>query len=233
MTLEELYLTIENEFKAVNKLILHFESIIENEENHILNKFPELEKLKEDKLHPPNEVVLKREMYPDEALDYFQSTHHYFQISFTYPKILWPSLFISLFSFFEHVLHRLCIMTVQAEVNYDRNKYRHLEKYKRFLKDKGVDFPDQNHAWIKINFYKELRDVIVHNRSHIETFNFKKKNTRQKIDEHPFLSVKNGYLILTPLFLRETMQIFETFISLLFKAIQKMHNKAAQTDTPQ
>lgn len=220
MTLEELYLTIENEFKAVNKLIQHFESIIENEENHLLNKFPELEQLKEDKLHPPNEIVLKREMYPDEALDYFQSTHQYFKVAFTYPKILWPSLFLSIFSFFEHVLHRLCKIVAQEEPDYGKNSRTTLKKYQVFLKNNGINFPDQIPIWNTILFYKKIRDVIVHNRSHIETFK-SDSEVVQKIQETHFLSINNGYIILEPIFLKQTMQVFQDFIYKVFDEIHQ------------
>lgn len=125
------------------------------------------------------EYLLKKQIKAYDELDYededeedgIESTWLYFlgdkhTYSIQFPNILRSSLLISVYSFFESQLTRLCKelqMKMNLSVKYSSINGKGIEKAKVYLSDVvKIDFPTDSQAWHRIKDYQNIRNCFAH-----------------------------------------------------------------------
>ena len=139
--------TVEVEFQlaAFKNYIKITEEVINKEINQEIKRCESLEKS-------------CKEAY--EELYYFEKH----EIAIYTKNLYYNSLLISLYSFFERILYKFCMLAEEKIDNKIRVINDHgIKKYYKYLKENvNINFEKLNHEWLKINKYKELRDILVH-----------------------------------------------------------------------
>jgi hypothetical protein len=109
-------------------------------------------------------------------------------------EVLWESLFISIYSFFEYELFRLC---KKFEQEYENSiKIKEIRGYifnqapiylKKIVK---IDFPDKCTEWEKIGVYKIVRNSIVHRQGRLSDSQKNKNRIEKFIKDNPSLLIE-------------------------------------------
>jgi len=126
---------------------------------------------------PPNEIDDINESYGEQHWDYAE----------TFPGILRNSFFVSAYSLLEHKMALFCSwLKKDNNISKDWSELRGstLDKFKSYCKlaHLTLDYTDQN--WEEINYYRIVRNCIVHNRGLI-------KGAKQRAELYDYASSKN------------------------------------------
>lgn len=157
----------------------------------------------------------------EQYMDYWFDEYQDYII--TYPSIHRKSLFISIYSFFEHKLTSLCkeiIEKKKIELKLNDITGSGIEKSQKFLKKVvKINFPDNTSEWKLIKDYNKIRNCIVHNNGIIDDYN--KPGELKKIieniyhiryDEDSIIKINNG-------FCDEFISIISKFLHLLYDEV--------------
>jgi len=157
----------------------HFQRYSNDMEEYLLKKQINVEDFKEDELEFEED-----EDGIESTWLYFLGDRHAYSIQF--PNILRSSLLISVYSFLENQLTRLC-KELQAKMNlsvkYGSLSGKGIEKAKVYLSDVvNLDFPSNSQEWQKIKDYQNIRNCFAHSEGIINEGDKKLIHSVEKID---------------------------------------------------
>ncbi len=166
------------------------EYIIDNRHS-IKKQQKEFNKMVEDeiKLHPGNEHEIS-EWYEDQ----------YSRYNDFYPAIFNNSTLLSVYSYFEFNLKRLCI-TLQNHKKHlikldDFGGQNYIDKSRKYIKlVEALDISSLDNTWQKITKYQNVRNCVVHNNSNIiknKDLEVKKQPLYQILKTNPHLKLNEG-----------------------------------------
>jgi uncharacterized protein YutE (UPF0331/DUF86 family) len=149
---------------------------------------------------------------------------HSANLSTEFPNTLRRSAFLSLMSFFENSLNKLCEVyeeRLDIKLNFTDMNERGIDRAKLYLeKVIQLDFPNSS-DWEKIKKLQEIRNIIVHRYSEISNDDKKilslKKFPHLKL--YPLTS--KSIIQLDGLFLENVIDIFKAFYKELLKSVKK------------
>ncbi|MED3821394.1 hypothetical protein ABE112_29030 [Priestia aryabhattai] len=162
----------------------HFQMYANDMENYLLKKqltvFDE-----EDELEFEDDGEEEEE---DEGLEstwlYFLGDKHTYGVQF--PNILRSSLLISIYSFLENQLTRLCKelqVKMKLKVKYSSISGKGIEKAKVYLSDVvQLNFPSGSQEWQKINDYQNIRNCFAHSEGIVKDEDKKLIRSIEKLD---------------------------------------------------
>jgi hypothetical protein len=103
-----------------------------------------------------------------------------------YPDILRSSLLISVYSFFENLLTKLCReiqVKMKLSVKYNSIAGKGIEKAKTYLTEVvGIDFPSNTMEWKQINDYKNIRNCFAHSEGVVKESDSKIRRSVQNLE---------------------------------------------------
>lgn len=149
----------------------------------------------------------------------------YWHYSERFPRILRNSFFISIISLLEFEMTNKCkrIKTKPGQITLSEIKGSTLEQIKRYIENAGHKFPS-NMKWQEIGKYYLVRNCIAHNNGFI-------KGTKKESILLKYLKSKNiisedtieEEIALTPVFIKEVIEIMEAFLVDLDISIQHIN----------
>ncbi|MDM8149979.1 hypothetical protein [Priestia megaterium] len=161
----------------------HFQMYANDMENYLLKKQIKACDYEEDELDF-DEYEEDEEDGIDSTLRYFLGDNHVYSIQF--PNILRSSLLISIYSFLENQLTRLCKelqMKMELSVKYNSINGKGIEKAKVYLSDVvKLDFPSGSQEWQKINNYQNIRNCFAHSEGIVKDEDKKLIRSIEKLD---------------------------------------------------
>lgn len=136
-------------------------------------------------------------------------------------KILRSSCFVICYSAIERQLMSIC------EERQDKHTMKlkdvkgdGIELAQIYLKKQiGIDFPDQAEAWMKIQDYRQVRNIIVHNQGFIAEKHLNEKKFQDILRRHPDLAIDKeslNELTISDSFCFEVIDTMQTFFNDLF-----------------
>lgn len=129
----------------------HVESTLDNELTKI-DKYIETFKTEEEKEFHVDRIYDEIAAYRDE-----------------FPAIMRASLLISIYSYLEHELNKLCRFHNAEGFLIFKTKATGIARSKEFMKKElKMDFPDQTKEWNFICYVKEIRNCFAHAQGHID-----------------------------------------------------------------
>ncbi|MEJ4084806.1 hypothetical protein OC624_09840 [Bacillus altitudinis] len=109
------------------------------------------------------ETVEEKEYYVDRIYDEIAA------YSDDFPAIMRASLLISIYSYLEHELNKLCRFHNAEGFLIFKTKATGIARSKEFMKKElKMDFPDQTKEWNFICYVKEIRNCFAHAQGHID-----------------------------------------------------------------
>jgi hypothetical protein len=142
----------------------------------------------------------------------------------TTPFLLKHSLFISVYSFMEYSLKKICEIAASKLNQYER-RVSNFEKVHQFysflINEIQIDKQKVEADWIKLNIFRDLRNSIIHYNSNIgknissRTYDFIKADARIEFEE------PRGFIIKDILIL----ELIETSKKFLFTLMDEYHSK--------
>ncbi len=119
-----------------------------------------------------------------------------------FPDLVRRTTFIHLYSVLEKALLRLCESLHDRAPNLaspsENRKDKGIVKAQKYIKEAGIEFPDQNPDWEEICRMNELRNRLVHSigvrslPTSLEEYCKRKKN-QLKLGYHGSITIKEGY----------------------------------------
>lgn len=144
------------------------------------------------------------------------------QVQGTFTRGIRAALFVYAWSTLEVDLNQLCeIIAIQRNLRLRPNDLsgKGIARSRNFLtKVLDVPFPDQQPVWENITRLNELRNVIVHRDSRLQSGG--DRNLRQFLFRWPSVEVKSEDLYFSAAFLSSTIDTFEVFWTELFSGLQ-------------
>ncbi len=158
------------------------------------------------------------------------STWHFDTVFYEYfPNVLRRALMISLFSFLETKLTKLCkcfedIGHLKLSINDIASKGgwdKKIEKY--LLKVVGINFPLSLNSWMNINYSRELRNLFVHHNGNIKMI--RDTNVKQFIEKSNYLQIIDDEVRINEGFLLYLLKEMKIFLSVLLQEIKIFHSE--------
>jgi hypothetical protein len=169
------YRNVENEIESIKDYLKSAEFNITNLQTNLDKEWNDVKKID-----------------PEDNAGFLDSYYEEFlKFNDFFPKLLYNSTFIWVFSFFENKLKWIC-ETIERyapiPIKLDSIKGDGIVKYYKYLNRIIVISKDSNRAWEKITDYKLIRNLITHNNSSII------KNKEISFEEQPhYKHMKDGF----------------------------------------
>jgi hypothetical protein len=163
----------------------------------------------------------------------YESNIQYIQIlSDTIPNMLRSNFFITLYSHLEQILVELCNQ-LQKSFNFrvalkDLNGRGCARCRKYLIKVVGINFP--KNEWVKIKFYMDLRNHLVHNGMYIfDKEDKEEKKIKEKILKTPSLQIDQYDTIqFSHEFVTDVLNDISSFLSDIFHNIHQVFKSKAE-----
>jgi len=166
--------------------------------------------VKNEILKNPKDKEGIEEYFSDDYQKYFES----------FPKIAYSSLFISLYSLFEHSLKDICVSFGKGKSIFKKPGINECKEY--LNKELKIDL-DLTESWNELINYKKVRDKMIHADS-IWIENNRNEEMKLIIMNYSSLKLDNdtGYFyIKDPVFLFEFTKFIKEYLIQIFKKLKE------------
>ena len=149
----------------------------------------------------------------------------YWHLNDVFPDLNRNSIFLVAFSNFEYELFsisRIISKELSPDSKIDEYSGNGIEKVKKYFnRVLEIPFPSETQEWNKIQIYKKIRNIIVHNGGKVRKIE-SNENLMSFINNEKFISLDNFNRIhLEPEFVNTVLYTFENFIVNFINSIRQ------------
>ena len=172
------------------------------------------------------DVAINKTISPLQALI---QNKHYFDLKNLYPNMVWSSIFLTIYSTFEHTLNEICKSLQNKNGNniYLKDlKHKGITRSQFYLKKViQIKFPDETKEWAFIKNSNEVRNCIIHEAGNFHDCN-KNNGIIKFIENTKSLGEMDDKIVMKKEFSEEFINGSKIIIDLLAKSIDyKFNNK--------